>query len=281
MSLLFALIFLGTPVLTLLWCVAMDRRVRQAYASLRRDGREDARSRMRFRWCWARVTLSAFGVVFFLGFTWLLLGRMWPEGLVAMGLPRVPAPWLMSFLMLWAIIVLPLVVIPSMALEGAWRLGAAAWRMTQQAFRPAEAQAAGSLTAQAIAGEERPTLSDSQVTRRQVLTGVLATAPVWTTVGLTGWGAVQKRRFRIRELKVEVPGLPAALDGVTIAHVSDTHVGKFTHGEVLNRIADAANDLAADLVLLTGDVIDHSIHELPEAGRMIDRMDRGSGLFLS
>jgi predicted MPP superfamily phosphohydrolase len=75
----------------------------------------------------------------------------------------------------------------------------------------------------------------------------------------------QKNRFRVRDLIVPVADLPEALEGMRIAHVSDTHVGKFTNGRILMELAEATNRLQADLVLLTGDLIDHSIRDLPAA----------------
>jgi predicted MPP superfamily phosphohydrolase len=65
-----------------------------------------------------------------------------------------------------------------------------------------------------------------------------------------------------------------------IAHVTDTHVGKFTRGRVLDEIAEATNRLQADLVLLTGDLIDNSIKDLPAALAMVQSMDPRSGLFM-
>jgi len=89
----------------------------------------------------------------------------------------------------------------------------------------------------------------------------------------------QKTRFRVRPIAIRVPGLPAALDGLTITHVSDTHVGKFTRGRVLEDLAAEVNWLKSDLVLMTGDLIDHSIADLPEALDMIERFNPGHGLF--
>lgn len=267
MSVLFGLIFFGTPTVTLLWWRWADRRVRGARSS------NAAR-----RWGWARTSLSAFGGVFYLGFVWLLVGRMWPDALLQWGFPRVPPPWLMGLLMLWAILVLPLMVVPTLGAWMIWRGGQGLLslaRLLRQggSGRPAQNAAALPLSGSLAGGGQ-------EWTRRQMLTATMATAPVWTTVGLVGVGLVQRQHFRIRELTVEVPSLPKALDGVTIAHVSDTHVGKFTQGAILDRIADATNDLAADLVLLTGDLLDHSVRDLPEAVRMLDRLDRRSGMFL-
>jgi predicted MPP superfamily phosphohydrolase len=85
--------------------------------------------------------------------------------------------------------------------------------------------------------------------------------------------------FRIRRLDIPLANLPPALDGMTIAHVSDVHVGRFTHKGVLRAIAEATNQLRADLVLMTGDLIDFSLSDLPDAIEMVRKLDPRHGLF--
>jgi predicted MPP superfamily phosphohydrolase len=80
-------------------------------------------------------------------------------------------------------------------------------------------------------------------------------------------------------MDIPLAGLPAALDGMTVAHVSDVHVGRFTHKKVLAAIAETTNSLRADLVLMTGDLIDFSLADLPDAIEMVRRIDPRSGLF--
>jgi hypothetical protein len=65
-------------------------------------------------------------------------------------------------------------------------------------------------------------------------------------------------------VSVDVPiaGLPAALHGFTIAQISDIHVGPTIKGPYLQDIVDAVNRLDADLVAVTGDLVDGSVAEL-------------------
>lgn len=85
--------------------------------------------------------------------------------------------------------------------------------------------------------------------------------------------------FRVRRLRVPVPGLPERLDGLAIAHVSDLHCGKFTAARDLDRVVDAVNALDADLLLFTGDLIDLSLADLPMALGMVGRLRARAGLF--
>ncbi len=97
------------------------------------------------------------------------------------------------------------------------------------------------------------------------------TPPLVTTVA-TAVSMPQLAHFRVRRLTLDLPSLPASLDGMTIAHVSDVHVGRFTHGPILDRIVAATNDLNADLVLLTGDLINDSLGYLDEALAFVKRL---------
>ncbi|MBV8065736.1 MAG: metallophosphoesterase [Actinobacteria bacterium] len=63
---------------------------------------------------------------------------------------------------------------------------------------------------------------------------------------------------RLRELELEVPGLPPELDGLRIAHLSDFHLGVASPGTgaVAKAIAWTARR-KPDLVAITGDLLTH------------------------
>jgi uncharacterized protein len=80
---------------------------------------------------------------------------------------------------------------------------------------------------------------------------------------MTAWGLVNARRTA-RVVKVDVPivNLPASLDGFTIAQISDIHVGQTIKGDYLQSIVGAVNSLQADMVAVTGDLVDGSVAQL-------------------
>jgi hypothetical protein len=116
--------------------------------------------------------------------------------------------------------------------------------------------------------------------RRQFLRTALVAAPPVATTTLTGVSLSQLNGFRIRPMHLKLSQLPPALDGLTIAHVTDIHAGRFTGEAVMLRIADATNNLHADLVLLTGDLINHALSDLPNALDIVRRLDARHGVYM-
>src|SRR5437764_6634246 len=114
--------------------------------------------------------------------------------------------------------------------------------------------------------------------RRDFLRFGAAMLPPVFTFGLTGIALYQLNHVRVRRFVLPIGGLPDALDGMTIAQVSDMHVGRFTKGEVLEKTVRLVNDLGADLVLLTGDLINDALADLDAGLALARRMEARFGL---
>lgn len=113
--------------------------------------------------------------------------------------------------------------------------------------------------------------------RRDFLRFGAAIAPPLFTFGLTGIAMYQLNQVRIRRFTLPIPGLPDPLNGMTIAQVSDTHVGRFTKGEVLDKTVSMVNELRADLLLLTGDLINDALADLDTGLDLARRMEARFG----
>jgi len=76
-------------------------------------------------------------------------------------------------------------------------------------------------------------------------------------------GFINARRVaRVVEVDVPIPGLPAELHGFTIAQISDIHVGPTIKHGYLDAIVDRVNALQADVIAITGDLVDGSVRQL-------------------
>ena len=87
---------------------------------------------------------------------------------------------------------------------------------------------------------------------------------VLTLAGLvSAIGLVNARRVAaVVNVDIPITDLPNALDGFTIVQLSDIHVGPTIKHGYLNAIVERVNTLDADLVAITGDVIDGSVERL-------------------
>ena len=125
-----------------------------------------------------------------------------------------------------------------------------------------------------------PPLDAEGLTRRQFLylAGCGAAPAVATGMGLHG--LLTQHDLQLRKFDIPVVGLPPELEGFTIAHVSDLHSGIFVGPRRLKLMTDLTNDLKADLVVVTGDIINFVMEEFPDALAAIQRLESRHGLYL-
>ena len=71
-----------------------------------------------------------------------------------------------------------------------------------------------------------------------------------------------RRTPAVVRVNVPIAGLPAALHGFTLAQISDVHVGPTIKHAFLQRIVATVNTLGADVVAITGDLVDGKVSEL-------------------
>lgn len=88
--------------------------------------------------------------------------------------------------------------------------------------------------------------------------GVLMLTPFITVVGYF----MARTVARVVDVEVRVRGLPAALSGFTIAQISDIHVGPTIKRDFVEAMVARVNQLDADVVAITGDLVDGSVREL-------------------
>jgi uncharacterized protein len=201
----------------------------------------------------ARVAAGAFALVQGAGLA-VVLGSRWMGVALDAAMPRP----VLSLIFIWHL----LVIVP-------WML----WVVAVTLARGISAMArrmAGARKAEVVGG----------LTRREFFASASVFGPAILATGSTVVSEPQLERFGVRRLIVPIPTLPPALDGLTIVHVSDVHVGRFTRDAILGRIADATNDLAADLVLFTGDLINFSMRDLPAGIALLKAMRSAHGTFL-
>jgi predicted MPP superfamily phosphohydrolase len=67
--------------------------------------------------------------------------------------------------------------------------------------------------------------------------------------------AAERLRYQVCRVEIPLANLPPELDGLEIVQISDIHLSSYMTRESVRRAVDMANDVRADLAVVTGDLI--------------------------
>jgi len=67
--------------------------------------------------------------------------------------------------------------------------------------------------------------------------------------------AAERLRYEVRRVEIPLTHLPPELDGMEIVQISDIHLSSYMTRQSVRRAVDMANDVGADLAVVTGDLI--------------------------
>jgi predicted MPP superfamily phosphohydrolase len=123
----------------------------------------------------------------------------------------------------------------------------------------------------AVLGAEGP----GALLRHEGAMAVPALAALATLVGFVN----ARRRAGVRRVDVPVPGLPAALHGLTIVQITDLHVGATIKRPYIERVVDAVNALEPDIIAVTGDLVDGSVRDLGHHTEPLGRLTARYGAY--
>src|SRR5436190_14994065 len=206
----------------------------------------------------ARIGVTIFALAQLAGLIWLLTQRFAHAESMALF-----SKFAMATVFIWHMILLPLLLLLTVALLPILAMVAlipSARRLRNFNLTPADARGA--------------------LSRRQFLGVALAAAPPLFNLSLATVAMRQLDQFRVRRFVLPIADLPSDLHGLTLAQISDMHVGRFTSGRVLREMVRVVNELRADLILLTGDLINDALADLTQALDLVRAMQAGSGLYL-
>ncbi len=115
------------------------------------------------------------------------------------------------------------------------------------------------------------------------LDGISAIAALAVSVLVTLVGLLQARRTpEITHVDVPIVNLPAALAGFTVAQISDIHIGPTIKRDYLRGVVAKVNSLEADMVAITGDLIDGPVDRLiGEVAPLADLRSRHGSFFVT
>jgi len=105
----------------------------------------------------------------------------------------------------------------------------------------------------------------------------------WVMIGLIGlislYGIFEARNIRIESIRIETDKLPVNMDKLTIAQISDVHLGLILRKGFLRKIADKIESIHPDILVNTGDYIDASLQKIHDISGYIARIHPPYGKF--
>ncbi|NVJ00123.1 metallophosphoesterase [Myxococcus sp. AM009] len=118
------------------------------------------------------------------------------------------------------------------------------------------------------------------VERRRFLARATAGGAVLAAGGVTGFGMWSAFHPPVvNEVAVKLPGLPKALDGFSIVHLSDIHVGPVIRRRFMDELVRRCNALRPDLVCITGDLVDGHVASLAPAVSALSELKSRHGTY--
>jgi len=113
------------------------------------------------------------------------------------------------------------------------------------------------------------------VVERITAIATIAMAVLATLIGLFN----ARRRAAVVDVDVPVANLPPELHGFSIAQISDVHVGPTIKQQYVDAIVEAVNGLDADVIAVTGDVVDGSVRQLAAHVAPLSRLRSRHGTY--
>ena len=115
--------------------------------------------------------------------------------------------------------------------------------------------------------------------RRYFFRAATAAAGAAPFLGAMYGFAAERLNYQVRRVEIPLPNLPSALDGMRIVQISDIHLSSYMSRTQVRRAVDMANNLGADLAVVTGDLITGSGDSIADCVEEIRRLHAPLGIW--
>lgn len=200
--------------------------------------------------------------------------------------PQLPPPWrtLLTVAILLAGISIPVVLIffrspgaPALAKPLVW--AAYIWLGTMFLLFVG-VLATDLIRAAAWAGRRLSEAPPPDGERRRFMARWFAGSVALTGGGLAAWSVrAAVGPVSVRRVEIPLDRLKKQHDGLVIAQLTDLHIGPTIGRAQLQGIVDSTNALAADIVVITGNLVDGSVDELRDAVAPLAELRARHGVF--
>ncbi|MCB9707678.1 MAG: metallophosphoesterase [Myxococcales bacterium] len=103
----------------------------------------------------------------------------------------------------------------------------------------------------------------AQPERRRFVARGIAQMMAAASVLLSGYGVWEAlRKVRPKIVDIHLRKLPPALSGLSVVQLTDLHIGPLLGKHFIEQLVKSTNQLAPDIIAITGDLVDGSVSEL-------------------
>lgn len=83
----------------------------------------------------------------------------------------------------------------------------------------------------------------------------------------------------VKNIKLPVKNLPPELNGFSIVHLPDLHVGPTAGKTMLEKVVRTTNQLNPDVIALTGDLVDSTVYQIRQAVKPLLKLKARYGVY--
>lgn len=112
------------------------------------------------------------------------------------------------------------------------------------------------------------------LTRRELVRTAATSAALGVGFGASVYGSFFGRHdYDLPEIALPIPGLSPRLDGYRVVQLSDIHFGVYVGDAERRAAVELVRRARPDLVVLTGDLLDHDAAFAPQLGRLVRELE--------
>ncbi len=103
--------------------------------------------------------------------------------------------------------------------------------------------------------------------------------PLFISTAITTYGYFEAKNLQVERLTLKTSKLPEGIDKLTIAHISDLHLGLIVRENILDTVIREIETAKPDLIVSTGDLLDGEINHIDYLAERLKRVQARLGKF--
>ena len=114
---------------------------------------------------------------------------------------------------------------------------------------------------------------------RSVFLSWVGMAAGTTLFGSMLYGMTNRYKYKVRNVDLNFPNLPASFKGLKLVQISDIHSGSFTDPQAVAHGIDTIMEQKPDLIIFTGDLVNDQATEMEDYIEMFSRLKAPMGVY--